>query len=311
MSRSARLVGLRVVYVVVFSGRGGARWLTRSCFALTLVVVAVVVVTSDAEVVVTTPSGEQKTVPISYVEDSQSEPMKSRAEDESPFAGGGWIHVLDGDGNDYQHCSAGFAIFKENPRVELMVTAAHCGKEGYTAWDGSDDATLGTFLGWNNQGDDIQVIKGGTYNGRIYTGGVSSSTSKPVIGSAKPYKGQVICVDGTRSGQICKAVVTDASGTFSKTRPETGYYYNQVAVKRVDGKALFGKGDSGGPVYSTSKKGLTVAGVISGGFKKYSTTCISEKGSSDNPRQCFSSGTVANIYSLYKDHPLYHTIKGK
>jgi hypothetical protein len=106
----------------------------------------------------------------------------------------------------------------------------------------------------------MELIGGQSYGTRIYTGGVTSSTSLPVVGAGSAVVGFTdYCHSGRTTGENCGHTANDLNGQVCTT---TGC--KQPVVVFTGGTSPAG-GDSGSPFYvkdSTSSwiRGHVIAG---------------------------------------------------
>ena len=90
-------------------------------------------------------------------------------------------------------CSTGYAV-KSFTGYKYMVTAGHCYANGTSVNTESNLHTVGTvsnrlLASLGNGPIDMELLWGQSYAGRIYTGGVTSSSSSPVVAAGHRVRG--------------------------------------------------------------------------------------------------------------------------
>jgi len=182
---------------------------------------------------------------------SDGTPSPLRQNDFSPYWGGA-RYTSPGGG-----CTTGFAIFWSG--LDHMLTAAHCGNNGQIAIDGGGNPavdTMGNFFNENSGRDTIMINT--PSQGFTYVGAFNNNTGVDVVGAASDFVGNLVCTNGSRTGQHCGIPVTHVNqsdnGFFPLTR--SAYPTNQCAGAR---------GDSGGPVVTFSGSTAIGRGTISTG----------------------------------------------
>jgi hypothetical protein len=191
-----------------------------------------------------------------------------RRDDIAPFWGGASIN------SGGATCSTGFSVRKPSG-ARFTTTAAHCYAVGSTVRTPtstfvgivSQRGTLGSFWFWDNR--DVELIGGQSYAGRVYTGGIFSSTSKAVVGSGDPVAGVTgYCSSGQTSGEQCNQTV-QSTGAIVCT--QTGCKW--PVIEYTGGPSQ--PGDSGGSFYLPGATGQVFArgAVIAGN----GTTSYAEK----------------------------------
>jgi hypothetical protein len=180
-----------------------------------------------------------------------------RRDDTTPFWGGAGI-VSGG------LCSAGYVV-KNAGGTRFMVTAGHCYANGATVLTESGARTFGTVSNRrlptvSGHAQDMELIGGQSYGTRIYTGGVTSTTSLPVVGAGSAAVGFAnYCHSGRTTGENCGHTATSLNG---QTCTATGC--KSPVVVFTGGTAPAG-GDSGSPFYVKDASSSWIRGhVISG-----------------------------------------------
>ena len=167
-------------------------------------------------------------------------------------------------------CSAGYAV-QNSASNRFMVTAGHCYANGTAVRNESNTRAFGTvqnrlLASLGNGPVDMELTYGQAYAGRIFTGGVTSSTSIPVVAAGTAYVGyNAYCHSGRTTGEQCghtatsiNAQVCTATGCKSPVISYTGGLIQQG-------------GDSGGAFYAKDGSGAWIRGhvIASGGGVGY------------------------------------------
>ncbi|MFF2996548.1 DNRLRE domain-containing protein [Streptomyces sp. NPDC057950] len=207
------------------------------------------------------------------------EPQANRQYDTSPYYGGARIHS-DLTTTKSTWCTAGFS-WRYNGKW-YGLTAGHC-----TTGNGAISNPSGTdYIGpvvrdnWRNDSGSVKLSGQSYYSGdlslyrvnpgssatpRIYKGGKTSGSSRPVHGywTRWAHSGDTVCTGGMQTGEMCGWKVTGTQATVHYTTGTTAK--NMVIAKKTSGSCNK-KGDSGGPVYTVDSSGRAFAkGIISGG----------------------------------------------
>jgi hypothetical protein len=178
-------------------------------------------------------------------------------------------------------CTTGFSWVSGS--TAMMLTAGHCAANGgYVKTP--DGVTMGLVdrdsrENWNsgvgtvkltgqsvNRGDLalIQVEPGKTAPGRVFRGGVGSSSSAAVkeMWARAAKVGDTYCTGGFRTGELCgwKVVKTRANVKYTGNK-----WVRNITEGRKQGECT-SPGDSGGPIYTVrSDGGVSAKGIHSGG----------------------------------------------
>jgi hypothetical protein len=196
------------------------------------------------------------------IEAQEQKPVQDlfhRRDDIPAFWGG--ASIQSGGGT----CTAGFAVRKPSG-ARFLTTAGHCYAIGATVrtpmarlvGSVTDRGTLNSWFFWDNR--DMELIGGQSYAGRIYVGGVTSSSSKAVVGSGDPVAGvSGYCASGQTTGEQCNQTV---QSTDAIVCTQTGCKW--PVIEYTGGPSQ--PGDSGAPFYRPGATGQVFArgAVIAG-----------------------------------------------
>jgi hypothetical protein len=184
----------------------------------------------------------------------------TRNNDTPPFWGG--AAAVSGSGGG---CTTGFAVAQRLFGIELsrgVLSAGHCDPGGGTTWTTPTGRTIGTAGGRIFPSDSIYIRA--SSSGRFYTGGVTSNTSKQIVGPIPNFPGQFVCTEGASTGEHCfvmnflvgAAAIVAGLPAFGVT----------LAIN-VTGAIAGGNGDSGGPVVVSGNPFVGLAaGLVSFGI---------------------------------------------
>jgi hypothetical protein len=151
-------------------------------------------------------------------------------------------------------CSSGYAV-RNSAGTVFMTTAGHCYAVGSNVLTESGLRTYGTVSNRNlptvnNQPRDVELLGGQSYVGRIYTGGVTSTTSVPVYAAGAAFVGfNNYCHSGRTTGENCGHTATSTTGQVCT---QTGC---KSPVIVFTGGVLSQGGDSGSPFYVMDSSG--------------------------------------------------------
>jgi hypothetical protein len=141
-----------------------------------------------------------------------------------------------------------------------MLTAGHCGQPGEELRTPAGTVIGQTWWEWDYQ--DIALIwVYSSAQGRVYTGGWNSSSSRPINSAASNYVGNYVCTNGAASGEHCAVKVYYRSPSDVTIKAE----------RTKSGACAVAHGDSGGPVISQSTGAAFGHGIISAGQSSVST----------------------------------------
>jgi hypothetical protein len=172
----------------------------------------------------------------------------NRRDDVPSFWGGAGIT------NSGGICSAGYAVRNAFGTV-FSVTAGHCFANGANALVESGLRSYGTVSGRRlptvtGTPQDMELLGGQSYSGRVYTGGVVSTTSRPVTAAGAAVAGyNAYCHSGRTTGENCGHT---ASATNAQVCTGTGCKSPVIAFS---GGNMIQPGDSGGAFYAIDSAG--------------------------------------------------------
>jgi hypothetical protein len=172
----------------------------------------------------------------------------NRRDDVPSFWGGAGIK------NGGGICSAGYAV-KNSVGTAFSVTAGHCFANGANALVESGLRSYGTVSGRRlptvtGGSTDSELLGGQSYAGRVYTGGVLSTTSRGVAaGGAASVGYNAYCHSGRTTGENCGHTATS---TNAQVCTSTGCKSPVIAFT---GGNMIQPGDSGGAFYAIDSAG--------------------------------------------------------
>jgi hypothetical protein len=227
-----------------------------------------VVLQTDAPASVTDPLTEQFAGAIERREEKPVEDLFHRRDDIAPFWGG--ASIQSGGGT----CTSGFTVRKPSGQ-RFLTTAGHCyavganvrTPTGRLVGSVTERGTLGSFWFWDNR--DMELIGGQSYSPRVYVDGITSSSSKAVVGASDPVAGFTgYCASGQTTGEQCNQTV---QSTQAIVCTQTGCKW--PVIEYTGGPSQ--PGDSGAPFYLPGAAGQVFArgAVIAGN----GTTSYAEK----------------------------------
>jgi len=179
----------------------------------------------------------------------------SRRDDIPAYYGGGGI------ASGGTVCSSGYTV-KISTGAKLMITAGHCYNNGATVKTESGNSLYGLVFSrrlptFNGSATDMEVLAGSYYAGRIFTGGVNSSTSIPVVSAGPAYVGyNNYCTSGRTTGETCGHT---AVSTVAQVCTATGCKFPVIAYT---GGTIAQAGDSGAPFYAKDASGAWIRGHV-------------------------------------------------
>jgi hypothetical protein len=151
-------------------------------------------------------------------------------------------------------CSAGYAV-QNWLGTRFSVTAGHCFANGANALVESGLRSYGTVSGRRlptvtGHPMDMELLGGQSYAGRVYTGGVVSTTSRGVAAAGAAFEGYTnYCHSGRTTGENCGHTATDTS---AQVCTQSGCKSPVIAFT---GGTMIQGGDSGGAFYAIDSAG--------------------------------------------------------
>lgn len=158
-------------------------------------------------------------------------------------------------------CSTGYAV-QTWWGGRFMVTAGHCYANGTSVNTESNLRTVGTVsnraLASLGSGPvDMELLGGQSYAGRVYTGGVFSTTSIPVVAAGNAVVGyNNYCHSGRTTGEQCGHTATSVT---AQVCTQTGCKSPVIAYT---GGTIQQGGDSGGAFYAKDTSGAWIRGHV-------------------------------------------------
>lgn len=181
----------------------------------------------------------------------------SRRDDTPPFWGGGGIAA------EGFLCSSGYAVQRSG--IRYMVTAGHCFNNGANVVTESGANTYGNVSDRrlppvSGDAADMELIGGQSYDGRVFTGDVNSSTSIPVASAGQASVGfNNYCHSGRTTGEQCGHTATSVTAQVCTS---TGCKSPVIAYT---GGTVQQGGDSGGAFYVKNDSGAHIRGHVIAG----------------------------------------------
>jgi hypothetical protein len=179
----------------------------------------------------------------------------ARRSDTAPYWGGAGL-VSGGS-----LCSAGYSV-RNSAGTRFMVTAGHCYANGATVFTETGGRTVGTVSGralasLTGEPLDMELLGGQSYGTRIFTGGVDSTSSIPVVSAGAASVGYSnYCHSGRTTGENCGHTATSTTGQVC-----TGTGCKSPVIVYTGGRIQQG-GDSGGPFYAKNSSGAWIRGHV-------------------------------------------------
>jgi hypothetical protein len=212
----------------------------------------------------TDPANKKELDKAKVKKDTKTEDVWHRRDDIPAFWGGGGIAAGGGI------CSAGYAARTSGGAI-VSVTAGHCWANGTAVTTESGGQSYGTVSNRRlptstGHAMDVELVGGRSYAGRIFTGGITSTTSIPVVAAGSALAGYGnYCHSGRTTGQSCGHTATSTSGQVCT---QTGC---KSPVIVFTGGNMIQPGDSGGTFYAADASGAWIRGntIASGGGTGY------------------------------------------
>lgn len=179
----------------------------------------------------------------------------SRRSDTAPFWGGAGLSQGGG------LCSSGYSV-KNSAGTRFMVTAGHCYANGATVYTENGGRVVGTVRGralasLTGEPLDMELLGGQSYGTRVYTGGVDSTSSLPVVSAGAASVGYSnYCHSGRTTGERCGHTATSTTGQVC-----TSSGCKSPVIVYTGGTIQQG-GDSGGAFYSKNSTGVYIRGHV-------------------------------------------------
>lgn len=173
-----------------------------------------------------------------------------RRDDIQPYWGGGGITQTAG----VAWCSAGYAV-QNAAGTRFSVTAGHCFANGINVLTESGANRYGVVSNRrlptvSGHAQDMELVGGRSYSGRIFTGGVTSTSSARVVAAGTAYVGFTdYCHSGRTTGEHCGHTATSITGQVCTS---TGC---KSPVIVFTGGTQPAGGDSGSPFYVKDSSG--------------------------------------------------------
>ncbi|GAA1801744.1 hypothetical protein GCM10009682_24560 [Luedemannella flava] len=177
-----------------------------------------------------------------------------RRNDSPPFYGSGGI--ASGGGL----CSSGYVV-QNSAGTRFMTTAGHCFAAGATVTTEAGAYTYGTVSNRRlptvtGHAHDVELIGGQSYSARVFTGGVTSSTSIPVVAAGTAYVGYTdYCHSGRTTGEVCGHTASSITGQVC-----TATGCKSPVIVYTGGTSVGSNGDSGGAFYAKDASGAWIRG---------------------------------------------------
>lgn len=158
-------------------------------------------------------------------------------------------------------CSAGYAV-RNWWGTRFMVTAGHCYANGTNVNTESNLRRVGVVSGralasLGSGPVDMELLGGESYAGRVFTGGVFSTTSIPVVSAGNAVVGYSnYCHSGRTTGEQCGHTATSVT---AQVCTQTGCKSPVIAYT---GGTIQQGGDSGGAFYAKDSSGAWIRGHV-------------------------------------------------
>jgi hypothetical protein len=180
--------------------------------------------------------------------------FSSRQDDFEPWVAGSRISSPNTNG-----CTTGYVIRNVFTNQTGLVTAGHCARLGDTVFNNGDPIGTVLYRTYTNNGPDFAMIGGQTYEPWAYTGPWNSQTGEAIRGAHQAIIGDLLCFDGSYTGENCSARVDAQNLCLRLNTGITTCGLNRA--KSTNNTRLGQNGDSGGPVYGING-GIKMSGII-------------------------------------------------
>ncbi|QTX05908.1 hypothetical protein [Agromyces archimandritae] len=242
--------------------------------------------------------------PLTFEPSGGIEAAYTRYNGSDPAMGGSVIN-----GENDQTCSAAFYVLRpENPPTfsRSLLTAEHCGNPGEHfrgGWGWEPNGSRGIANNTNGAHDTMVLTQTtGSIGPYMFLGGPMTSDLAAIKGWAYAALGSEVVPSGAYSGATTWGTVTQSNITVCVL----GYmcWENQVRVKSSTPatQAIYGQGDSGGPVIRIVDGQALATGVISTIDTSKSSACM---GYDWSGRQCATEGTFQTVSSWLAGNPTW------
>ncbi|MER6915014.1 peptidase [Streptomyces sp. NPDC000594] len=220
------------------------------------------------------------------------------------YGGAAWVYK---DSAGTHFCTTGFAVqYTASPGTQRMSSAAHCGTPNGPAHS-PEYPTSRPFgrMHTHHYNRDISIMNAAQAGANNFfqpsiwlgpwRGQPSGQSRKAVADLGNNHVGQYVCSSGAISGSLCGIRIVATDQIIPVDGP--AIVYNGVKVAEDHGLAIWGSGDSGGPIVGyLDSRSVHANGIISASDKKYGATC---NGYSN--RKCASVGWYAPLEGFLQD----------
>jgi hypothetical protein len=199
----------------------------------------------------------------------------NRVTDVSPFYGGDKIETAT------VGCTGGFGVTGNVSGKDFELSAGHCGSGTWKIGGTSTvmGKTSSVYFTWG--GNDFQTIAADGSPGvaaYVWTGGVLSTTTAPVIGQTLPLGGK-FTFDGSVTGEVRNAnfIQGGICEDFTNDQGQLQDTCNLIVGSVGGGVTVCQGGDSGGPAYQYNSSGQVYAVGTIVGYGNNGQTCYAEQ----------------------------------
>ena len=217
-----------------------------------------------------------------------------RLNDTAPYFGGSRLNLPGGFS-----CTSGYPV--RNSFGLYLLTAYHCSNGADERVYNGQNTFEGTFVSFD-KAYDAAFVQVSSNTAVDYAGVLGSDATYGVQSAAHPLNGEIVCGAGSWSGARCNAKI-GASARFTLRSDITLEVYT-VDLWNADQQiqhALWGDGDSGGPVY-VGGTAVHPRGIISSGDLGTRVGCPDGQ-----PRNCVWRGYFADAALIGERHGLRFT----
>jgi hypothetical protein len=140
-----------------------------------------------------------------------------------------------------------------------MLGAGHCADNGQIATDGGGNPAVDTMgVVFNDVPSRDTLMIDTPSEGNAYVDAFDGGTGVDVVGAESDFVGNLVCTDGSRTGEHCGLQVALVN------QSDNGFFPLTLAFNPTGGCAA-ARGDSGGPVVVDNFNSLIGRGTISTG----------------------------------------------